>query len=58
MPLFLILLIVAVIVLAPLATIWSLNVLFGLGIAYTWKTWLAVLILGSALKANASSSKD
>jgi hypothetical protein len=29
----------------PLAIIWALNTLFMLGIAYTFWTWLAVLIL-------------
>lgn len=32
----------------PLAIIWALNTLFSLSIAYTWQTWLAVNILGSA----------
>lgn len=34
-----------VIVVLPLATIWSLNTLFALSIAYTWQTWLAAQIL-------------
>ena len=29
----------------PLLAIWSLNVLFGLGIAYSLKTWFAALVL-------------
>lgn len=29
----------------PLLVIWVLNTLFSLGIAYTFKTWLAALIL-------------
>lgn len=36
--------IIAVAVLIPLAFMWSINTLFDLGIAYTWKTWLAALI--------------
>lgn len=32
-------------VLTPLAVIWALNGVFGLSIAYTWKTVLGVLIL-------------
>jgi len=32
-------------VLGPLAGLWALNTLFGLGIAYTWKTWLAAFVL-------------
>lgn len=40
----------------PLVTIWSLNVLFGMSIPYTFETWFAmfwlhVFIVGSA-KAN------
>jgi hypothetical protein len=37
---------IAVIVLFPLAVVWALNTLFALGIAYSFWTWLAVLILG------------
>ena len=29
----------------PLVVIWALNTLFALGIAYTFWTWLAVLVL-------------
>jgi hypothetical protein len=35
--------IVALIVFGPFVSIWSLNTLFGLGIAYTFKTWLAAI---------------
>jgi hypothetical protein len=44
-----IVLIVAVIVLGPIAGIWSLNTLFPvLNISYTWETWAAYfLIFGS-----------
>lgn len=43
-------LIIFVIVVGPLAGIWSLNTLFPvLTIPYTWETWLAFLLLfGSA----------
>lgn len=54
--LLLILLIILVIVLGPLLIIWSLNTLFGLGIAYTLQTWVAALILGGVLSRSASSS--
>lgn len=38
--------VVLLIVLGPLLVIWSLNTLFPvLGIPYTWKTWLSVLVL-------------
>ena len=32
---------------APLMTIWSLNTLFGIGVGYTVKTWLAVAWLST-----------
>jgi hypothetical protein len=34
-----------VLITAPLMTIWSLNTLFGLGVGYTVKTWLAIFWL-------------
>lgn len=37
--------IVALVVLWPLVTIWALNTLFALNIAYTFWTWLAMLIV-------------
>jgi hypothetical protein len=37
---------VVLIAAGPLLIIWSLNTLFGLGIAYNIWTWLAALILG------------
>lgn len=36
---------VLVMLTAPFGAIWSLNTLFGLGIAYTFKTWLAMFAL-------------
>lgn len=33
------------IVVVPLAVIWSLNILFGMGIPITWETWSAMLVL-------------
>ena len=33
----------------PLLLIWSLNTLFGLGVAYSFKTWLATLVLAGAV---------
>lgn len=56
--LFLILLVVAIVIGGPLATIWSLNTLFGLTIAYTFKTWLAALFLGGLMSKSASSSSS
>lgn len=42
--------------LGPLALIWALNTLFGLGIEYTIKTWAAALIIGGMFSASASRS--
>lgn len=46
---FIICLIICLIIMAliciPIAAIWSLNTLFGLGIAYTLKTWAAALVI-------------
>lgn len=45
-----ILFIVAVIIVMPFATIWSLNTLFPvLAIPYTWETWLATNLLQAAV---------
>ena len=42
--------IILVILLAPFATIWSLNTLFpALAIPYTFSTWLAVVLLGGGV---------
>lgn len=40
---------VALLVLGPIAVIWAINTLFGLGVAVTFKTWLAVVVLLTAL---------
>ena len=50
--------IIAALVASPLATIWALNTLFGLGIAYTFKTWLAALVLGAILSPSVKVKKD
>lgn len=43
-------LIILVILLAPFATIWSLNTLFpALTIPYSFDTWLAVVLLGGGV---------
>lgn len=39
--------VIAIIILAPLAIIWALNTLFALDIAYNFWTWLAVLVLSA-----------
>lgn len=48
-----------VIILGPLAGIWSLNILFPvLAIPYTWETWLAFLLLfGSVTGLRIGSKK-
>lgn len=57
--LFLIVLIVLLIIIGPLATIWALNTLFpALAIPYDFFTWLAVIVLGSALRANVNVKGD
>ena len=44
--------ILAIIIISPLLTIWSLNTLFPvLAISYTWKTWLSVLLLSGFISA-------
>jgi hypothetical protein len=45
-------LLVAVAVLFPFLTIWSLNTLFGLAIPFTIDTWAAVILLGMFLKGD------
>jgi hypothetical protein len=50
-----IVLIVVLVAAGPLLVIWALNTVFpALAIAYTFWTWLAVLILGTFLRANVS----
>lgn len=49
MALLLIVILIVGFILGPLAVIWALNLLFGLTIAYTFYTWLAVLVLGAFL---------
>ena len=45
-------------VFGPLLGIWALNTLFGLTIAYTFKTWLAALVLtGIVGRASVGSHK-
>lgn len=56
--LILILLLILVIVFAPLLTIWSLNTLFGLGIAYTFWTWAAVVWLQMVTFGGVAAAKQ
>lgn len=51
-------LIILVVVFAPFATIWSLNTLFpALAIPFTFDTWLAVILLGAAIRSNVTLKK-
>jgi hypothetical protein len=43
---------IAAIILGPLATIWSLNILFSLAIPYQLETWLAVVWLSMVTFGN------
>jgi hypothetical protein len=53
-----VLLVVALLILGPLLTIWSLNTLFpALAIPYSLETWAAVIILGGVFKSNVSNTK-
>ncbi len=46
-------LVVILVIAGPILTIWALNTLFPvLAIDYTFWTWLAVIVLGTALRAN------
>lgn len=49
-------LIILLLVFAPLAEIWALNTLFGLGIAYVFKSWLAMVILNLTIFGAGKSS--
>jgi hypothetical protein len=52
-------LIVALVLLGPLATIWAFNTLFGnlYLIPYAFDTWLAVLVMGAFLKGSVTYKK-
>ena len=47
----LILLIVVILTTGPLLTLFMLNTLFGLGLAYSLKTWFAALLLNVLITA-------
>lgn len=49
---------VAVVIVGPLVTIWTLNTLFPvLAIPYTFDTWVASLFLGGLITSNVASKK-
>ena len=46
-------LIIAIIIAGPMASIWALNTLFPvLAIPYTFDTWLAMLLVGGAFRGS------
>ena len=47
---------ITLIVVSPFATIWSLNVLFNLGIAYTLETWIATVWLSMVTFGNVATA--
>jgi hypothetical protein len=50
--------IIALLVFWPFALIWAVNTLFGLGIEYTFWTWLAAFVMMAAFgKTNVSVNK-
>ena len=49
MKVFIVIMVALLVIMVPLLSIWALNTLFGLAIAYTFKTWLAALLLGAAI---------
>jgi hypothetical protein len=53
-----IVLLCSVIFFTPWVGIWALNTLFGLGIAYTFKTWLAALVLGAIISPTVQVKKS
>ena len=46
------------VVLGPLLAIWSLNALFGVGIAYTMKTWFAAPVLSAIVSGSCNASRS
>ena len=48
--------VLAIILFLPLLMIWSLNTLLALGIPYTVKTWLAMIVLAGGLATLKGSS--
>ena len=55
---YLIILAVALIILGPIATIWSLNTLFPvLAIPYTFDTWVAAAVIAGIIRGDGLSFK-
>ena len=51
-------LVILILVFMPLAVIWALNTLFGLGIAYGFYEWLAVLVMSIFLQSKYQRQGD
>ncbi len=50
--------IIALVIVGPLLTIWSLNTLFPvLAIPYTWQTWVSIVIVAGLFKTNLTYKK-
>lgn len=53
------LIVIALVILGPFATIWSLNTLFPtLDIPYTFDTWCAAIVLAGVFKTTINTKKD
>jgi hypothetical protein len=54
----LLVLMIALIILGPIATIWSLNTLFPvLAIPYTFETWVAAVVIAGIIRGDGLSFK-
>jgi hypothetical protein len=47
-----------VVICLPLGGIWALNTLFGLGLAFSFKNWLSVLVLSMLFGGSSSFPKS
>jgi hypothetical protein len=50
-------LLIVIALLSPFITIWSLNTLFGLAIAYTFETWAAAGVLNALVSGGLIQKK-
>jgi hypothetical protein len=52
-------LVALIVILGPIATIWSLNTLFpALAIPFTVETWMAVVVLGGVIRGDGLSFRS
>lgn len=49
--------VIAVFIFYPIAVIWSINLLFGLTIPFTFSTWCATVVLSSLFAAKITVNK-